>query len=147
MPQAIFASLTADWQQAEESLAAKRYESVLDILASDSSILSAYLALLLDKLDGALPLPPFPTTTSVLTFLAFRLGNVGQRDQVLHLVLSLVLESRLQPMFAAADIRSRLQPLASALLQVRCATFRGSQRDLTHTTFLTSIVPGARGRR
>lgn len=92
MPQAIFASLTADWQQAEESLAAKRYESVLDILASDSSILSAYLALLLDKLDG-------------------------QRDQVLHLVLSLVLESRLQPMFAAADIRSRLQPLASALLQ------------------------------
>src|SRR5690606_357440 len=29
MPQAIFASLTADWQQAEESLAATRYDSVL----------------------------------------------------------------------------------------------------------------------
>jgi phosphatidylserine synthase len=55
MPLAIFASLTADWQQAEESLAATRYDSVLDILASDSSILSAYLALLLDKLDGTLP--------------------------------------------------------------------------------------------
>lgn len=127
MPQAIFASLTADWQQAEESLAATRYDSVLDILASDSSILSAYLALLLDKLDGTqLPPSPFPTAGPALTFslpFSFLLGNVGQRDQVLHLVLSLVLESRLQPMFAAADIQSRLQPLASALLQVRCATF------------------------
>ena len=40
-------------QRSDESLTAKRYESVLDILASDSNILSSYIALLQEKLDGA----------------------------------------------------------------------------------------------
>jgi hypothetical protein len=58
MPQVIFAFVTSaatgiSTQRSDESLTAKRYESVLDILASDSNILSSYIALLQEKLDGA----------------------------------------------------------------------------------------------
>jgi hypothetical protein len=77
-----------------------------------------------------------------------RIGDADKRDQVLRLVLSLVLEPRLQPMFANAAIQSRLQPLASALLQVRSrgmshrgsATVVGEVVELETDTFPSSSV-------